>query len=275
MSSIEFFDVRKSFGSVEALCGISFSVETGEIVALLGPNGAGKTTAIEILLGLRRADDGYVMLCGGSPRDAQARMQLGATPQETGFPDALTPREVTAFAAAHYANPLPIDEVFASFDLTDIADRRIGTLSGGQQRRVALALAFAGDPAVVVLDEPTTGLDVDSRRALWSRLRSQENRHRAVLFTTHYLEEANALADRVLVLDRGELTFDGTPRELRERFGARRVEYVGPNGRTVITTHDADEYVRELVHSGVPFQDLQVAAPSFEDAFLAVTGGSK
>jgi len=275
MSSIEFFDVRKRFGSVEALRGISFSVDTGEIVALLGPNGAGKTTAIEIVLGLRRADDGYAMLRGGSPRDARVRMQLGATPQETGFPDALTPREVTAFAAAHYPDPLPLDELFASFDLTNLADRRIGTLSGGQQRRVALALAFVGDPAVVVLDEPTTGLDVESRRALWTQLRSQANRHRAVLFTTHYLEEANALADRVLVLDRGELTFDGTPRALRERFGARRVEYVGPNGRTIVTTPDADEYVRELVNSGVQFKDLQVAAPSFEDAFLAVTGGSK
>lgn len=266
------------------------AVDRDEIVAVLGPNGAGKTTTLEIALGLRSADGGSARLFGASPRVAGTRARVGATPQDSGFPDALRVDELIGFAAAHYPNaPLPAATIEA-FGLSDLAARRAGELSGGESRRVALALAFAGNPEFVVLDEPTTGLDVESRRRLWETVRSAA-RGRSILFTTHYLEEAEAMATRIVVIDRGQLLFDGVPGELRSRFGTRRVSYVGEpiatagltvdasiarsNGRVVIATSDTDAYVRALVLAGIPFSDLEIARPSLEEAFLSITGGPK
>ncbi len=274
MSAIQFQDVHKQFRDVVALKGVSFSVERGERVALLGPNGAGKTTAVETLLGLRSPDRGSVLLNGSSPRNAAARRALGATPQNTGFPDGLRGRELIDFVCARYPHPLSADALIDAFGLREFVDRKCGELSGGQQRRVALALAFAGDPDVVVLDEPTTGLDSESRRALWTELCEQSEK-RASLFTTHYLEEAQALATRVLVIHRGSIRFDGSPQSLRERFGRRCVTYVGPDGNVSETPDDADAYVRMLVNSGVDFKNLHITAPTLEEAFLAVIGDSK
>jgi ABC-2 type transport system ATP-binding protein len=286
---LTFENVGKSYGSIRALDAFSMRVERGEIVAVLGPNGAGKTTALEIALGLRAPSLGRVSLFGGSPRDAAIRARLGATPQESGFPDALRVDEILAFTAQHYARPAPISETLANFGLNDLARRRAGTLSGGQSRRLALAVAFAGNPELVVLDEPTTGLDAHSRLALWKLVRDA-GKARSILFTTHYLEEAQALASRIVVLDRGRMLFDGDPRRLREIFGARRLVYVGEpldparvgleatlrreEDRTIVTTADTDAYVRALVSSGTPFAELEIAQPSLEEAFLSLTGGS-
>jgi len=272
MNAVEFSRVSKRFGAIEALRDVSFTVAPGETVALLGPNGAGKTTSLEMLLGLRTPDSGTVCLAGALPRDARARQKLGATPQNTGFPDTLKPIEIAAFVAANYPSPLAVGDVFASFDLTDVANRRLGDLSGGLQRRVAVALAFIGNPEIVVLDEPTTGMDVESRHRLWERLRARDCGRQSVLFTTHYIEEAQVLADRVIVIDRGCVRFNGGSRELRERFGRKRVEYIGNDGPIAALPEDADRYVRDLVLSQVPFRDLTVAAPSLEEAFLAMTG---
>jgi len=271
MTYLKLDAVAKRYGSVRALRDATFSVGAGEIVAVLGPNGAGKTTALEIALGLRAADAGTATLFGGSPKSLAMRRRLGATPQLSGFPDALRPREVARAVAAHYPDPADVDETLAAFGLAALANRRVGDLSGGEQRRLAVALAFVGAPDLVVLDEPTTGLDVESRRALWDRIRALSGGRRAVLFTTHYLEEAETSATRVVVIVDGAVRFDGTPASLRERFGVRRISYIGPDGPIDIATGDTDDYVRTLVHSGVAFRDLEIATTSLEDAFVALT----
>ena len=287
---LDFENVSKSYGSVRALDGISFAVDRGEIVAVLGPNGAGKTTALEIATGLRRADAGTARLFGGSPRDVAMRLRLGVTPQESGFPDNLRVDEIVAFAGAHYPHAIETGDLLEDFGLTALRHRRTATLSGGQSRRLAVALAFAGDPELAVLDEPTTGLDVESRRRLWDAVRSAAQR-RSVLFTTHYLEEAEANASRIVVIDRGRILFDGDARRLRTRFGMRRLSYVGEplasagndagvtvaraNGRIVVASSDTDTYVRALVNGGTPFTDLEIAPASLEEAFLSLTEVSK
>lgn len=271
---LELDNVTKFYGDVRALEGLSFGVGPDEIVAVLGPNGAGKTTALEIALGLRSADSGGVRLFGASPRDAAVRRRIGATPQESGFPDSLRVDELVAFAASHYPNAAPPPATLNLFGLDDLAARRAGALSGGESRRVALALAFAGNPEFVVLDEPTTGLDVESRRRLWESVRGAA-RGRSILFTTHYLEEAEALATRIVVIDRGRVRFDGDPAALRSSFGMRRVSYLGSDGPVVVATADADAYVRELVRNGTAFSELEIARPSLEEAFLSLTGASK
>ncbi len=276
MNVIEFSHVSKRYGSVRALDDVSFTIARGEIVALLGPNGAGKTTAIEIVLGLRHPSAGAVRVSGDLPGSMEARGRIGATPQSTGFPDTLRVREVIAFAGAHYRHSRDLRETIAAFELENIAEKKVGDLSGGQQRRIALALAFVGDPEIVVLDEPTTGLDIEARRALWDQLRASVGGERTALFTTHYLEEAQALATRIIVLADGAVRFDGSPNEFRATLGKRRIEYIGAGGVAVsLTADDPDEYVRALVHDAVPFRDLLVTAPSFDDVFLHLVGGSK
>jgi ABC-2 type transport system ATP-binding protein len=281
---VELRDVIKSYGPVRALDGLSFGVERGEIVGVLGPNGAGKTSAIDILLGLRRPDGGTARLFDEAPTVPAARRRVGVTPQESGFPDALTVEEIVRFVAGHYDRPRPIEETLEEFDLLELRGRRAGALSVGQGRRLALSLAFAGDPELVVLDEPTAGLDVESRRRLWEYVRNHRA-GKAMLFSTHYLEEAEAAASRIVVIDRGALRFDGDPSALRATFGSRRVSYIGPplhgfantqvthdgDGRTVALTSDSDAYVRELVRADAAFEQLEVTAPSLEEAFLALT----
>jgi ABC-2 type transport system ATP-binding protein len=270
---LAFDGIAKSYGSVRALRSLSLAVRRGEVVALLGPNGAGKTTALEIALGLRNPDDGSVRLFDGSPRDVATRRRLGVTPQETGFLDMLRLDEIVSFVAAHYPRPASVAATLERFGLAPMAERRAGTLSGGESRRLAVALAFVGNPELIVMDEPTTGLDVESRRRLWQGVRDVGERS-SILFTTHYLEEAEAHATRVLVLDRGSLLFDGSARALRERMGGRLLTYVGPDGPVTVTSEDSDAYVRELVASGVPFSGLEISRPSLEEAFLLLTGGS-
>ena len=267
-------DVVKSYGAIRALNGLSFEIASGEIVALLGPNGAGKTSALEILLGLRSADSGEVRLFGGSPRSVALHRRVGVTPQQSGFPDMLRVDEIAAFVTAHYDHPAPLDACLAEFGLAKLERRRAGTLSGGEARRLALALAFIGNPELVVLDEPTTGLDVESRRRLWDAVRGRAP-GRSMLFTTHYLEEAQELATRIVVIDGGRLLFDGTPGALRECMGERRLTYVGKDGPVAIVTRDADAYVRRMIEAGVDFAELEIVRPSLEEAFLALTGGAK
>jgi ABC-2 type transport system ATP-binding protein len=230
--------VHKRYRRVQALRGVDLQIRPGELVALLGPNGAGKTTAVGILLGQRRPDAGTARLFGRDPTLPAARRRVGATPQLVGFPDNLTVAEVVDLVRAHFPDPAAAGELLDRFGLADLARRRASQLSGGQWRRLAVALAFAGRPRLVVLDEPTTGMDVEARHGLWAILRAFVAGGGAVLLTTHYLEEAQALASRVVVIAEGRIVAEGSVHELTARAG------------------------------------LQVERASLEDAVLRLTGGS-
>jgi ABC-2 type transport system ATP-binding protein len=278
--------VTKRFGETAALVDVTLEVGVGEVTALLGPNGAGKTTALSLLLGLRRPDHGTARLFGVDPRRPAARVAVGVTPQEVGFPETLRVREVVTLVRAHFADAVPTDLLLARFGLERLASRQTGGLSGGERRRLAVALAFAGRPRAVFLDEPTAGLDVESRLRLWEAVRAYVREGGTVLLTTHYVEEAEALSTRVAVLDRGRLVLAGPVREVvgraglsRVRIRARRlprlegvVRMTWEEGGWTLYTHDAGELVTELVRRGVPLDGLEVKPANLEQAFLALTG---
>ncbi len=204
---VELIGVSKSFHTTRALDSLDLAVEEGEILALLGPNGAGKTTALRVLVGLLRPDHGRALLFRRDPRQLDARRLIGCTPQETNFPLTLRVRELVDLVRAHYRAPLPYDELETLFDLRGLERRQVGGLSGGERRRVACALAYAGDPELAVLDEPSTGLDVESRLHIWQSIRECG---RTTLLTTHYLEEAAALATRIAIIRAGKIVASGT-----------------------------------------------------------------
>ena len=211
--------VQKRYGKIEALRGVDLQIRPGELVALLGPNGAGKTTVVSILLGQRRPDAGSAALFGHDPTVPAARRPVGATPQLAGFPDNLTVAEVVDLVGVHYPDPTPAGELLGRFGLEEVAGRRACRLSGGQWRRLAVALAFGGRPRLVVMDEPTTGLDVEARRRLWEVLRAFVANGDAVLLTTHYLEEAQALASRVVVIAGGRIIAHGSVDQITAHAG--------------------------------------------------------
>ena len=280
-------EVARRFGPVVALDGVSLELRPGELVTLLGPNGAGKSTAISIALGLRRPDRGRALLFGLDPRLAAARRGIGVTPQETSFPPTARVRELIELVRTHFAAPAGTEALLAEFGLEALAGRLTGGLSAGERRRLALALAFAGGPAALFLDEPTVGLDVEARRGAWSSIRAFRESGGAVLLTTHHLDEAEELATRIVVLERGRIRAEGTARELRTRSGfarvtletARlpalpaevRVERV--DGRYVLHTADPDRLVELIVASGVAFSGLEVTPPSLEQAVFELTAG--
>ncbi|MGW4464678.1 ABC transporter ATP-binding protein [Micromonospora sp. NPDC004704] len=278
----------RRYGTVTALDQVSFEVRTGELVGLLGPNGAGKSTLLNMLVGVRRVTSGRVELFGGDPRDPASRQRLGVTPQETGLPPTLRVGEVVDFVSAHYTDPVPRGELLDRFGITDLVRRQTGGLSGGQKRRLAVALAFVGRPQLVVLDEPTTGLDVEARHSLWAAIRSFHADGGTVLLSSHYLEEIEALAHRVVVLGQGRVLADDTVTAIRDIVGVRRVSLVAEDlpalpgvlgtehtdGRTHLLTADADQLVRDLVASGVDFSGLEIRPTSLEEAFLTLTAGT-
>lgn len=283
--------VVKRFGGATAVDGVSLDIRSGEAVGLLGPNGAGKSTLIGLLCGLRRADAGEVRLFGRNPLDASARLRLGSTPQATSVPQTLRVSETVDFVAAHYPDPIPTAELLADFGLDGMAAKQCGGLSGGQQRRLLVALALVGRPELVILDEPTTGLDVEARDALWRLLRSYRNAGGTLLITSHYLEEIQALAGRVVVMDKGSVIADGTVDDIRAHVALTKVSFrtglptssfdslphtVGvethDDGRVTIVTSDGDATVRALVLANLAIRSLEVHAASLEEAFKALTG---
>jgi len=274
----------RRYGEVVALDDVSLDVPAGQLLGLLGPNGAGKSTLLQLLCGLRRPTSGTVELFGRPPWEPAGRAQLGMTPQETGLPPTLRVGEVVDVVAGHYPDPVPTAELLERFGLAELRRRQTGGLSGGQKRRLAVALAFVGRPRLVLLDEPTTGLDVDARHDLWEAVRAYHRGGGTVVLTSHYLEEVEALAERVVVVDRGRVLVDGTLDEVRSAVPARRVrlraaalpdlgaERVVVDGdRHELWATDADALVRRLVRSGSEFSELEVSSPSLEEAFLAVT----
>ncbi|WP_326821928.1 ABC transporter ATP-binding protein [Streptosporangium sp. NBC_01756] len=277
--------VTRRYGDVLALDGLSLDIHAGELVGLLGPNGAGKSTLINLFVGLRSPDSGRVELFGGSPADPVRRRGIGVTPQETGLPATLRVGEVVDFVAAHYPRSVERGALLERFALSGMERRQVGSLSGGQKRRLAVALAFVGDPRLVFLDEPTTGLDVEARRALWDGIRHFHADGGTVVLTSHYLEEVEALAERVVVIGQGRVLADGTTADVRDIAGVRRVTLTADvlpdlpgvlstereGARTHLLTADADALVRSLVRADVPFSDLEIRATSLEEAFLTLT----
>ncbi|MEI8105646.1 MAG: ABC transporter ATP-binding protein [Actinomycetes bacterium] len=277
MKVAELVEVSKSYGTAKALDRASFAVGEGEVVALLGPNGAGKSTAIAVLLGLGRPDRGVARLYGGDPRRPGSRRRVGVTPQESLFPGTLRVDELVRLIATHYAQPLPESLLFERFGLVDIAERQIGGLSVGQRRRLGVALAFVGRPTFIVLDEPTVGLDSDARRAVWAAIRDHRASGGTVLLTTHQIEEADLLADRVVLVEEGRIVTDRSVEALKASAGCVLVRFEAGadirvpgavrNGLFLdLHVRDAGRTVEELVRSGVPLHGLEVRAISLEEA---------
>ncbi|MER7567602.1 ABC transporter ATP-binding protein [Streptomyces sp. NPDC097941] len=292
---VEFDQVSKAYGEVRAVDGLTLTLRPGETVALLGPNGAGKSTTLDLLLGLKQPDSGSVRLFGTTPREAIVAGRVGAMLQSGGLMDEVTVAELVRLACALHPKPYRPSEVLARAGVAQIAERKVNKLSGGQAQRVRFALATAGDSDLVVLDEPTTGMDVTTRQAFWATMREQADQGRTVLFATHYLEEADATADRVLVLHRGRLLADGTAAEIKAKAGARRIAFdlegtidevtlrnlpfistVAVSGQTVrIQSTDADATVHALYGLGVHPRNLEVAGLGLEQAFVAITAAEE
>ncbi|WP_328746867.1 ABC transporter ATP-binding protein [Streptomyces sp. NBC_00285] len=288
-TAIAFTGAVKTFGAVRAVDGIDLEISSGETVALLGRNGAGKSTTISLLLGLNEPDAGTVRLFGATPADAVRTGRVGAMLQEARAVPRVTVRELVAFVAGRYPAPLPVTEALELAGITELAERRVDRLSGGQTQRVRFAVALAGNPALIVLDEPTAALDVEARHAFWASIRGYARRGHTVLFSTHHLEEADAFADRILVVDHGRIVADGTGEQLRRSAGGslvtvdaagrdtagfgllpgvRSVEVRG--GRARLRTDDSDATVIALAELGA-IRGLTVAPASLDDAFLALT----
>jgi ABC-2 type transport system ATP-binding protein len=280
--------VSKFYGSVKALSDVDLSVCPGELLAVLGPNGAGKTTALRLLLGLSKPSRGTARVFERDPVDSDARVRIGAMLQVAKVPETLRVKEHIRLFSSYYPKPLLLSEVLAAAGLEEIKNRFFGELSGGQKQRVLFALAICGDPDLVFLDEPTVGLDVEARRLLWAEIRSLLARGKSVLLTTHYLQEADELADRVVVIDHGSIIAEGTPGEIKSRAAGRRIRCVtrlsidwirGMPGvldvrrdreALEIQATEAEPALRELLKDST-ISGIEVTSAGLEDAFLALT----
>jgi ABC-2 type transport system ATP-binding protein len=277
VSAISVRDLRKSYGAYEALRGISFEIEEGEVFGLLGPNGAGKTTTIEILEGYRRRDAGDVDVLGFDPERARSafRERIGIVLQQSQLWPNLTVAETHRMFAGYYERPRDVDEVITLVGLAEKRDARIKTLSGGQKRRLDLGVALVGDPELVFLDEPTTGFDPAARRAAWDMIRSLRSLGKTILLTTHYLDEAEQLADRVAVLREGAIIREGTPAELTGSSNETEVRYRKDGQEVVIRTTEPTELLHRLtteaIAEGRQLEGLSVRRPTLEDVYLALT----
>ncbi|MEU1985021.1 ABC transporter ATP-binding protein [Nocardia sp. NPDC019395] len=294
-AAIELRDLCKSFrvpgSEVRAVDGLDLVIEPGEIVAFLGPNGAGKSTTIDMVLGLVTPDSGTARIFGGPPEQAVAAGRISAVLQSGGLLPDLTVAETVRLVAALYPRPRPVDEVLTRAGILDIGARRVGKCSGGQRQRLRFALALLPDPDLIVLDEPTTGMDVEGRREFWNAMRADSRRGRTVVFATHYLDEADAYADRIVLVRGGRVVADGTAAEIKNLAAGRSVSARLPGAdparllavpgvddveisgdRIVVHTSDSDTLARHLL-TETAAADLEITSHNLESAFLALTTG--
>jgi ABC-2 type transport system ATP-binding protein len=282
-------NITKRYGSTTALDNLSLALRPGEVVALLGPNGAGKSTAVRLMLGLASPTSGNVRIFGSDPRSNVTRTRVGAMLQVARVVEALKVREHIDLFCSYYPRPLPFAEIVRIAQLEGIEDRMFGKLSGGQKQRVLFALALCGDPDLIFLDEPTVGLDIEARRGLWQQIRILAARGKTVLLTTHYLEEADALAHRIVVINKGRIVSEGTPNEIKRMSGGRQIRcqttlttdfiltlpavtsVIENAGITTVTTQHAEQVIREMLLADPTLSGLEIASPALEDAFLALT----
>jgi ABC-2 type transport system ATP-binding protein len=291
VKAIEVQNLRKSYGSIEAVRGLDISIEAGETVALLGPNGAGKSTTIDMILGLASPDAGTVSVLGGSPTAAVDAGWIGAMLQTGALIRDLTVGELVAMVASLYPDPLDVAETLKLTGLSDAAGQRTQKLSGGQTQRVRFAVALVSNPKLLVLDEPTVAMDVEGRRSFWATMREQASHGRTILFATHYLEEADAYADRAVLMAHGLVVADGPPTEIRAMVGSRTIRATLPGadldalGRlpgvtaaeprgdaVVLACSDSDAAIRALLLAHPDARDIEIAAAGLEEAFLQLTG---
>ena len=276
MNAISVRGLRKAYGGLDAVRGIDFEIERGEVFGLLGPNGAGKTTTVEILEGYRKRDAGEVTVLGHDPErpGPEFRQEIGVVLQQSELWPSLTVRETHRLFAGYYEHPRDVDEVIELVGLADKQDARVKTLSGGQKRRLDLGVALIGDPELVFLDEPTTGFDPAARRAAWEMIRSLRSLGKTVVLTTHYLDEAEQLADRVAVLREGVIASLGTPRELTTADHEVEIRYRRNGEEVLVRTSDPTRVLHELtseaVARGEELERLEVRRPSLEDVYLTL-----
>ncbi len=289
---IEMRGVTKRYGDVLALAGIDLEVEQGEVVAVLGPNGAGKTTAIAVMLGLTRPSSGMVRCFGGDPARAEARSRIGVMLQESGVPGSLKVVEIVGLFQRYYPHTLPLEEILQRADLVEKRGQLVNTLSGGERQRLYFALAIAGDPDLVFLDEPTVALDVSTRRAFWKQVLGFAALGKTVLFSTHYLHEVEAVAGRVVVVDRGRVIAAGTPGAIKRLVAEATVRFTADialerlsamsevqwaareEGFVVVASNEPEALLRRLFAEGIALRDLRVSDTDLEAAFVHLTGGA-
>ncbi|MCJ0892936.1 ABC transporter ATP-binding protein [Rhodococcus sp. ARC_M12] len=292
-TAVELRDVTKTYGSVRAVDGLSLSIEPGEVVAFLGPNGAGKTTTIDMMLGLATPTTGSVSVFGGTPADAIAQGRISAVMQTGGLLRDLTVRETVELTSVLFARTRSVQEVLTRAGIAEIGDRRVAKCSGGQQQRLRFALALLPDPDLLVLDEPTTGMDVEGRRDFWNAIRQDASTGRTVLFATHYLDEADAYADRIVLVRHGKIVADGSAAEVKNLAAGRTVTATLPGvdqsvllalpgvdrvetrgDRVIVHGRDSDAVARYLLDEAHA-TDLEIVSRNLEDAFLALTTDSQ
>jgi ABC-2 type transport system ATP-binding protein len=291
MNVIQMQQVSKRYGETQALNNVSLEVSQGEVVAFLGPNGAGKTTAIQVMLGLRAASSGSVKLFGESPQSKNTKTRIGVMLQESGLPETLTVEELIGLFGRYYSYTLPLEEVLQRADLVSKCKDLVRHLSGGQKQRLYFALSIVGDPDLIFLDEPTVAMDVEARHNFWQQVRGFAELGKTILFSTHYLEEADAIADRIVVIHQGQIIKDGTPHDIKRLVAAKTVKLktdlwleqaqnfpaveraIQENGHLIIYSDEPEKFIGELVSKGHTMTDLTVTDTDLEAAFVSLTGG--
>jgi ABC-2 type transport system ATP-binding protein len=289
-AAVQLTGASKKFGALHAVKNLSLEVSAGEIVAVLGPNGAGKTTTISLMLGLRSPDSGTARVFGQDPRNPQARDRIGVMLQDSDVPGPLKVREVVHLVGSYYAQPLSVNKALEMAGLTEKADSMASSLSGGQKKRLCFALSVVGNPDVLFLDEPTAALDVEARRGFWEQVSAFSKSGKTIILTTHYLEEADALAERIVVIHQGEIVAQGSPAQIKSRVGGKLVRFKSQNltlgmleGMSGITrssltsetfelfTLEPEQVLRDIFGRGLEISDLEVRGGGLEEAFVELT----